>query len=583
MGTAASNNPTKNSKIGSLRDETIQFDKDSEIFQNPPEDREQGDFVDYGWANIGSFDDLERIFCNNDPIFGDMSVGNADELWSSSKDVTSSPLGPTPLPGDSSDLALGPLRTSSDRSEIKAHYMLDPSQSFISEYDKLNEISSHAPKNVQTFEMGGKIQACHKQLDDGTAANLNEFPDKLFSCVQGNRQKRLLKGQNLDKKSEVRQLQDLSFTWSSSGTPFQQVNSQYGPSMVHPCPTLVLTQQRQLQRPGSLQQNHFSGPLMASPLYGNVVNHYPATSVLAQLHPGDGNRELVSSGYEVPPGNANSLKKSVDAAVKPPAMTPKEKIEKLRRRQQMRAILAIQKQQQQFGNQVAVAEHSNMEGGNVEVDESLSIFPSLDPNSPIEHDDFNTISVAFDNWSVEESVLYRLQDAIAKLELRIRLCIRDSLFRLAQSAMQRQFPSDTSSTNTSSGDEVLVNKDTNNLERFTRMLDVETDTNPIDRTVAHLLFHRPLEFSGKPAEMPESPVSANLPYERKGNSLNSFAKGFLHDSSENTQTTSPQGSKTPGLFYESNQSKNISCLDTSEDASNNEAADGGVTKVETSK
>ncbi|KAL0284737.1 UNVERIFIED_CONTAM: protein LNK2, partial [Sesamum radiatum] len=108
------------------------------------------------------------------------------------------------------------------------------------------------------------------------------------------------------------------------------------------------------------------------------------------------------------------LKISEDASVKPPAMTPKEKIEKLRRRQQMRAILAIQKQQLQFGNQVTVSEHSSMEGGKTEVDESFSSFPSLEPNSPIEQDDSNTISMAFDNYSVEESVLYRLQDTIAK-------------------------------------------------------------------------------------------------------------------------------------------------------------------------
>lgn len=225
----------------------------------------------------------------------------------------------------------------------------------------------------------------------------------------------MLKGKKLDKKTEVRQLHDLRFTLSSFGSPFQQVNSQYAPSLVNPCPPFVLTQQRQLQMPGSLQQNHFPHSFTASPLYGNVVNHYPAVSVSAQFHPGDGNCELVSSDYEVTPGKANSLKKSIDVSEKPPAMTPQEKIEKLRRKQQMRAIDAIHKQQHQFSNQVAVSEHSNMEGRNVEVDESLSIFPSLDSNSPIEHDDSNTISMAFDNCSVEESILYWLQDAIAKV------------------------------------------------------------------------------------------------------------------------------------------------------------------------
>lgn len=28
--------------------------------------------------------------------------------------------------------------------------------------------------------MGGNIRACHKQLEDGTATTLNEFPDKVI-------------------------------------------------------------------------------------------------------------------------------------------------------------------------------------------------------------------------------------------------------------------------------------------------------------------------------------------------------------------------------------------------------------------
>lgn len=57
-----------------------------------------------------------------------------------------------------------------------------------------------------------------------------------------------------------------------------------------------------------------------------------------------------------------------------------------------------------------------------------------------------------------------------QLELQIRLCIRDSLFRLAQSAMQRQYPIDTSSTNTGSRDNVLGNKEIYNHERLVNYL-----------------------------------------------------------------------------------------------------------------
>lgn len=299
----------------------------------------------------------------------------------------------------------------------------------------------------------------------------------MFSCVQANRQKRSLKGKKLNKKSEVGQLCDFSGRWARPESSLQQLNTQYAPSVINPGPPLVLTQQSPLQRPDSFQQKHYPCAPLGSPLYGNMANHH----------------DLVSSSYEVPPSSSISLKNSEDSPVKPPAMTPKEKIEKLRRRQQMRAMLAIQKQQLQFGNQVSVSEHSGMEGGTIEVNESLGSFPSIEPNSPLEQYDSSTISMTFDNCSMEESVLYRLQDTISKvsprfwlnifviflaslndfltimcilqLDTRIKLCIRDSLFRLARSSIQRQYPNDTSSTSTSSRDEVLSNKDVLGHER----------------------------------------------------------------------------------------------------------------------
>ncbi|XP_047978164.1 protein LNK2 isoform X4 [Salvia hispanica] len=571
-GDIASENITKSSERGSLIEETSQFKKDSEIFENPPEDGEQGDFVDYGWANIGSFDDLDRIFSNQDPLFGNMGTGNDDELWSSSKDVTSSPLGTTPLSGDSTDSPFGALRSAINQSEVKAEYMPDTSQML--GYEKLNEITSHAPQDVQSPATSGIIQARLAQHNDRIAATPTNFPGK------GNRQKRSLKGQKLDNKNEVRNLRNLSGTWSSSGSTLQQVNGQCVPSVINPGPPLVLTQQSSLPRPELFQQNYLPRAPLGTPLYGSM-NHHPMTSVFPQFHPGDESHDLMSSSYEAPPSSSNSIKNSDDAAGKPPAMTPREKIEKLRRRQQMRAILAIQKQQLQFGNQVSASEISGMEGGEVEVNESLGSFPSLEPSSPGEQYDSNTISATFDNFSVEESVLYQLQDIIAKLDNKIRLCIRDSLSRLAQSALQRQNHNDTSSTCTSSRDEVLGNKDLVGHDRFSRTADAETDTNPIDRVVAHLLFHRPLDFSGKPSDAPDSPLSPNLPFEKKANPTVSLTKGRFAESFGNTQITSPQGSKSAGTFSESNQSKNFPAFATHETVPNTENT-GVQTKVETS-
>ncbi|KAL1535113.1 protein LNK2-like isoform X1 [Salvia divinorum] len=599
-GAIASESITRSSERGSLIDGTSQFKKDSEIYENTTEDGEQGDYVDYGWANIGSFDDLDRIFSNQDPLFGNMSTGHDDELWSPSKDVTSSPLGTTPLSGDSTDPPFGALRAAIDQSEVKAEYMPDTSQTL--GYGKLKEITSHAPQDVQASldidiieHFGGKssllgkqkspatsgiIQARLAQHNDGIAATPTNFPGKLLLRVQANRQKRSLKGQKLDNKNEVRHLRNLSGTWSSSGSTLQQVNGQCVPSVINPGPPLVLTQQSSLPRPELFQQNYFPRAPLGTPLYGSM-NHHPMTSILPEFHPGDENHDLMPSSYEALPSCSNSVKNSDDAAVKPPAMTPREKIEKLRRRQQMKAILAIQKQQLQFGNHVPVSEISGMEGGEVKVNESLGSFPSLEPSSPGEQYDSNTISSIFDSFSVEESVLYHLQDIKAKLDNKIRLCIRDSLSRLAQSALQRQNHNDTSSTCTSSRDEVLGNKDLVGHDRFARTADAETDTNPIDRVVAHLLFHRPLDFSGKPSDAPDSPLSPNLLFEKKANPTVSLPKGRFAESFGKTQITSPQGSKSAGPFSESDQSKNFPAFVTYENVSNTENT-GVQAKVETS-
>ncbi|MCE5166958.1 hypothetical protein HAX54_031182, partial [Datura stramonium] len=220
--------------------------------------------------------------------------------------------------------------------------------------------------------------------------------------------------------------------------------------MNQPCPASELSQQIQLQGPECLPHKHFSDPLFASSMYGDMGNYCSPMPVWSQFHSGQASHQHVLSSYKASPGNSNHFNKSQDASSKSLMMTPQEKIEKLRRRQQLRAMLAIQKQQQQFSYQPA------KEGASVE--ENLSCIPSLDPSSPLEQGDSTTVYLAVENSSAEDTALYLLQDVISRLDLKIRLCIRDSLFRLAQSATQRQCGNDSCSTKKSgrevSGEEI---------------------------------------------------------------------------------------------------------------------------------
>ncbi|KAF5469817.1 hypothetical protein F2P56_010376 [Juglans regia] len=605
MGTEVSNGLTDISKYKSSRDST-RLDNDAETFQNTHEDREQGDFVDYEWADIGSFDDFDRIFSNDDPIFGHSSIGNADARWSSSKDVANSPVETFPISVDSTSLESGELRNSSEQLEIKSKYLIHDDRSLPFGRVKFEDAALHDMQNAHAIsdpmehagnkrkpmvkeridmDMVEKTSAATSRLAAENVLNTDEFTDK------GSRQTKLLKCRRKSGKNEGKTLSHLYGTLSPSRNPSRKFVSQLAPSMLHSAPSSMLGQQRQLPGDESLQYGHIANPFVAPSAYGNIMNPYPAMPVHVLIQPEQKHQPLVS-GYDGTNGCANPVSKSVNTHVKPLTMTPQEKIEKLRRRQQIQAMLAIQKQQQQFSHQVPNTNNSitqrclhesqtqHFEEADLEVEDKST---TMDPNSPMEQDDSNTVYAAVD-YSVDR-ILSKLQDTISKLDVKLRLCIRDSLFRLALSAMQRHYASDASSNNESSRDEdkVIAKDATNSGNRYSGMPDVETVTNPIDRTLAHLLFHSALESPGKLLDTAESPMSAKLPCENKVAGSVNLLIGCLPECTKTKQNFPHQGAKNPCTLSEPHQLKNSPCTNTSENASNIEPADGGAMEVEASK
>ncbi|XLT59098.1 hypothetical protein HN873_051702 [Arachis hypogaea] len=80
-----------------------------------------------------------------------------------------------------------------------------------------------------------------------------------------------------------------------------------------------------------------------------------------------------------------------------------------------------------------------------------------------------------------------------KLDIRTKLCLRDSLYRLAKSAEQRH--NDSIANGCTRDDQACKSMVPHNGSRCMRFMDMETDTNPIDRSIAHLLFYRPHDQS----------------------------------------------------------------------------------------
>lgn len=216
-------------------------------------------------------------------------------------------------------------------------------------------------------------------------------------------------------ENAARPYQDLSRTWFSSENQYMQLEGQYEKTGQSPA-LLGSNKQIELHEIAPLLYNNVTAPRFSPSGHTSMQIQDPVTPISSHFCP----------GYEVPLGKSTTLNESPGSIANALTMTPQEKINKLRRRQQLRAMLAIQKQQKQFGHQVSESEHSLCQkhtiadqmkpiGGNLEVDNGTSTILTLDTNSPLEQDYSGTMSMATDDCSAENDILYRLQDIVAKV------------------------------------------------------------------------------------------------------------------------------------------------------------------------
>ncbi|KAG1338403.1 protein LNK2 [Cocos nucifera] len=479
----------------------VQLDDKSEMFGNNHEDKETDSFLDCHWANIGDFDDLDLIFSNNDPIFG-----SGGEFLSLSSDVINGTAQSILVP----DMPLS-REQPSDHGSSSFHF------------DDLSGGNQKSEEKIADNAMKPEQQAEYKtNVISDYCGTHNQYPSK------DDGQKKVLRShKNAEERKKDKTQPKLNSTWSHNVRQSQQSpNPNIGtlvetPLQTFQCPAVI--QQRQVGgaenrgHVGASNQFLFSG-------YGYSPGHVPAFPLLPHIHSQRNQMKPVVNCKVFPDSSkhSNSLGKPPDIPSRPLKMTPQEKIEKLRRRQQMQAMLAIQQQQQQLGHQIASNDSLGHQSGSPKKQGQESITDSAvvddGANKPsasnmsilVDQDESQRILTSIDDHSLEESIYYEFQDVLGKLDICVRLCIRDSLFRLAQSASERS-AGDRSSTNKSNKDEdeVSANQETNRQNRCQKLPGAEANTNPIDRSVAHLLFYKPSESCMRSVkdEKPQSSIS----------------------------------------------------------------------------
>ncbi|KAI4384632.1 hypothetical protein MLD38_002754 [Melastoma candidum] len=540
-----------------LSKEECPLDGDSGAYDNL-QGKELTDFGEYDWDNIGSFDDLDRIF-SDEPLFSSVTVGVPNEIWSSSKEKTSSPS----KTFDSPIMVSKSLPETSDKPKYGiGGQFLDLS---FERTDGSTSLAFQPSSEMPALAGGVEDDRKHNLAVEGEARltisipraenilTLNEFADKAYGQQTHLKVQKKVRGKEKGKSS-----QRFESGWTPpANTAGLLFKPQLSGSLSHASLPSSLGQLNQIEGP----ETFHSYQLTPSYLNPSALVNYPNPIAETGLSPRSPRSELkiqtVFPGYEVTSTNVDVAGMQLDSPGKAPLMTPREKIKKLRRRQQMQAMLAIQNQLQQYSNPVScnsVVPMNSLESPNqpkpgptYEID-NLSALPPLDVASSIEQDESSTLSVAADGYSIEEAVLRRLQDVISKLDMPIKISIRDSLFRLAKSAVQRQQASDVNSASMNAGEqhEAVVKEEQDASAREVKVTaDAETDTNPTDRAVAHLLFHRPMELSVKHPETPESSMSAKLNMDRHAQSGANDAADSGRSSKTGLDFSSSQGVGNP--------------------------------------
>ncbi|XP_060167844.1 protein LNK1 isoform X2 [Lycium barbarum] len=426
-------------------------DDDLSFLDNSCEDKDSNDLLYYSWPEIENFEDVDRMFRSCDSTFG-FGPGSEDDLgWLSSSDV---------IEGSGDGLTSGfkfPCPASSALgSTYASHETSKPKETNISTNNSGTENQSLGYNGSSlSSEKNESVNLSHLSFLNGSSdLECKLVPDKKAELHGG--------GVQVEIASNNQPRSNNNIVNSMQKKHSKHQNRSEGKRK-------CVLQQKQTQVPdfgclgGSFSYMHSDyGHSDGSVLHPTLPILKYESNGLVSLSPKDSYAS----------NQVQSMEGSPDPSFQVAAMTRNEKVEKL--------LL-------QSG--VKVENNRVLEGVGMETPAELG-------SSVVQ--ECTSINSRLDEISEEAASFHQLQRVMEQLDIRTKLCIRDSLYRLARSAEQRHRHAN---PNNGFGDDgvtsgPLISEGTNDCTGY---IDIETDTNPIDRSIAHLLFHRPSDSSITPA------------------------------------------------------------------------------------
>ncbi|URE03601.1 PPR repeat [Musa troglodytarum] len=402
----------------------------------------ENDLLYYDWSDISNFEDIDTMFRNRcDPTFGQSS--NTDGLsWISS----------------SSNGIFGPDDNFTSGFEAST-----------SEFREFNDASTYCA-NIRSLPGGSTLE-----VNDNKQSWLTHH-----SCQLDTRTKQAFdgggNGETYSALTEFASVNNLGECEPHLNIQMQQIYRQYLSEVegkgLEPCPSQLLPKENCFMKSDSScmhvlkPDSHIEDKL----LYQDLLLSTTSSGITESKQNSTSSIKIsanVISNSSHGMGNLQDLSKD-------PVMQLKEMVEKPSTGPSELASI-IDKQHDNFEQEIGSAR------GNI----SLELY-STDMDSTVGKRS-SMPSVVSDDISVKAISFHQLQDVIDQLNLRTKLCIRDSLYRLARSAEQRH---SFAAANHEHLERTRGVNGTGKSRKTTAYMDIETDTNPIDRSVAHLLFHR---------------------------------------------------------------------------------------------
>ncbi|XP_060175878.1 protein LNK1-like isoform X2 [Lycium barbarum] len=416
-------------------------DDDLSFFDNNCVEEDTNDLLCYSWSEIGNFEDVDMMF-SCDSTFG-LGDGNENDLgWFSSSDAIKG------FGGGFSDFkfqnpASNALENISGRLEVSR---TKETGSSVSDSGTKNQSASD---NMWPSQKDESAILSHLPFVNGSSnsesnlapqkkININTNNGKHQNQLEGKR-----KGTYIEKGDALHKIDGLS------------AEKKYSTEATEPNVNLISSGSQQKNEAYEPETDYFNSsfPYMSDYSSSDQTALHPTSSITKS-----GNDGFMSlSPKDISASNhLHSMQHFPDPSFQMDT-TSEKKAEKLLHH---------------FGN------NSDLEGI------SMRLPAELDSSIVLES---TSISSRLDEVAEEAAGFHQLQCVTERLDIRTKLCIRDSLYRLARSAELRHRDASNDSGDDRDRSQALISERTNKVKGY---MDMERDTNPIDRSIAHLLFLR---------------------------------------------------------------------------------------------